>query len=163
MQEFSTLGCHVAYVINASNRGDYSWHEFCVRFWLHLNYKNELDGVTWERRLFVTVWFALTALALGEDVLVHCRQGRHRSGIVVMLLMSILAVVGSEDYQLVNCMPQAVVSVQSPVGVRKGGRTSVEFVEQLMSYCSGEIMQEYDSIEGVLLGSGRVGGWWWSS
>ena len=68
-----------------------------MRFWLNLNYKNELDGVTWEQRLFVVVWMALTALALGEDVLVHCRQGRHRSGIVVMLLMAILAVVGSED------------------------------------------------------------------
>ena len=97
-------GCHVAYIINASHRGDYSWHEYCVRFWLNLNYKNELDGVTWERRLFVAVWFALTALALGEDVLVHCRQGCHRSGIVVMLLMSILAAVGSEDYKLVNCI-----------------------------------------------------------
>ena len=126
MQEFNTLGCHVGYVINACDRGDYSWHEFCVRFWLHLNYKNELDGVTWEKRLFVAVWIALTALALGENVLIHCRQGKHRSGIVVMLLMSILAV-GSEDYKLVSCMPQAVV------GVRKGGRTSVEFVVLLMS------------------------------
>ena len=109
-------GCHVAYIINAADRGDYGWHEYCVRFWLNLNYKNELDGVTWERRLFVTVWFVLTALALGEDVLVHCRQGRHRSGIVVMLLMSILAVVGSEDYKLIRYMPQVVVSVKSHMG-----------------------------------------------
>ena len=97
MQEFSTLGCHVAYVINASNRGDYSWHEYCVRYWLHLNFKNELQGVTWEQRLFTVMWCALTALALGEDVLVHCRQGKHRSGVVVMMLMTILAVAGSED------------------------------------------------------------------
>ena len=95
------LGCHVAYVINASNRGDYSWQEYCVRFWLNLNYNNELYGVTWEQRLFVVVWMALTALALGVDVLVHCRQGRHRSGIVVMLLMAILAVVGSEECPVV--------------------------------------------------------------
>ena len=97
MQEFIMLGCHVAYVINASNKGDYNWHEYCVRFWLNLNYKNELDGVTWEQRLFAAVWMALTALALGEDVLVPCHQGCHRSGIVVMLHMAILAVVGSED------------------------------------------------------------------
>ena len=88
------LGCNVAYITNASNKGDYPWHQFCLRFWLNLNYKNEMDGVTWEQRLCVAVWMALTALALGEDVLVHCRQGRHRSGIVVMLLMAILAVVG---------------------------------------------------------------------
>ena len=68
-----------------------------MRFWLNLNYKNELDGVPWEQRLFVVVWMALTALALGEDVLVHCRQGKHRSGVVVMMLMTILAVAGSED------------------------------------------------------------------
>ena len=95
-------GCNVAYIINASNKGDYPWHQLCVRFWLNLNYKNEMDGVTWEQRLFAAVWMALTALALGEDVLVHCRQGRHRSGIVVMLLMAILAVVGSED--LISCL-----------------------------------------------------------
>ena len=91
-----------------------------MRFWLNLNYQNELDGVTWERRLFVMVWFALTALALGEDVLVHCRQGCHRSGIVVMLLLSILAVVGSEDYQLASCMPQVVIGVQSLAGGQEG-------------------------------------------
>ena len=91
------LGCNVAYIINAPNRGDYPWHQYCVRSWLNLNYKNEMDGVTWEQRLCVVVWMALTALVLGEDVLVHCRQDRHRSGIVVMLIMAILAVVGSED------------------------------------------------------------------
>ena len=98
------LGCNDAYIINAPERGDYPWHQYCVRFWLNLNYKNELDGVTWEQRLFVVVWMALTALALGEDVLVHCRQGRHRSGIVVMLLMAILAVVGSEDLIYFCCL-----------------------------------------------------------
>ena len=55
------LGCNAAYIINASNKGDYPWHQFCVRFWLNLNYKNEMDGVTWEQRLCVVVWMALTA------------------------------------------------------------------------------------------------------
>ena len=82
--------------------GHHCWHEYCARFWLHLNYKSPLDDVTWEQRLFVAVWIALTALALGEDVLVHCRQGKHRSGIVVMLLMAILAVAGSEDYDTIE-------------------------------------------------------------
>ena len=68
------LGQHIGYVINVSNRGD-EWHEFCARYWMHLNFKNELDGVSWE-------WMALTALALGQDVLVHSHQGKHRSGVV---------------------------------------------------------------------------------
>ena len=124
-----------------------------ARFWLNLNYKNELDGVTWEQRLFVAVWMALTALALGEDVLVHCRQGCHRSGIMVMLLMAILAVVGFQDlifffcFLLGCCRLQGVVSVQCPMRVRKGGM--VELVVLLMPHCSREclIMQDYDSIE----------------
>ena len=105
MEEFSMLGCHVAYVINAADRGYYEWHEYCVRFWMNLNYKHELDGVMWEQRLSSVLWIALTALALGENVLVHCRQGKHRSGVLAMLLMSILAVAGSEDlilYSLLN-------------------------------------------------------------
>ena len=92
------LGFHVAYVINVSNRGDYKWHEFCARYWMNLNFQKKLDGVSWEQRLFVVVWCALTALALGQDVLVHCRQGKHRSGVVVMMLMTILAVGGFEDW-----------------------------------------------------------------
>jgi len=88
-------GCNVAYVINAADRGYYEWHEFCVRFWMHLNYKQELNGVTWEDRLSSVLWLALTALVLGENVLIHCRQGKHRSGVLAMLLMSILARPGS--------------------------------------------------------------------
>ena len=96
------LGQHIGYVINVSNRGD-EWHEFCARYWMHLNFKNELDGVSWE-------WMALTALALGQDVLVHCHQGKHRSGVVAMMLMTILAVGGFEDLSLVAC---ATVYVQA--------------------------------------------------
>ena len=98
MEKFNMPGCHTAYVINASNRGDYEWHEFCVRFWMNLNYKHMLDGVTWEDRLSSVLWLALTALLLGENVLIHCRQGKHRSGLLAMLLMSILAPSGSEDW-----------------------------------------------------------------
>ena len=105
MQELIMLGCHVAYVINAAHRGDMAWHEYCMRFWLNLNYKSKLDNVTWEQRLCMTVWIALTALALGEDVLIHCRHGKHRSGIVVMLLMAILAVAGSEDLMSQSAQP----------------------------------------------------------
>ena len=74
------LGCNAAYVINVSHRGDLEWHKFCARYWMHLNFKNELDGVSWE-------WMALTALALGQDVLVHCHQGKHQSGVEIWPLL----------------------------------------------------------------------------
>ena len=83
---------------NASDRSYYQWHEYCVRFWMNVNFKDALDGVTWEQRLSSVLWLALTALALGDNVLIHCRQGKHRSGILAMLLMSILARPGSEDW-----------------------------------------------------------------
>ena len=92
------LGFHAAYVINVSNRGDYKWHEFCARYWMHLTHTDPLDGVPWEERLVTVVWMALTALALGQDVLVHCMAGKHRSGAVAMLLMTVLAVGGLEDW-----------------------------------------------------------------
>ena len=91
-------GCHVGFVINASDRSYYQWHEYCVRFWMNVNFKDALDGVTWEQRLSSVLWLALTALALGDNVLIHCRQGKHRSGILAMLIMSILARPGSEDW-----------------------------------------------------------------
>ena len=97
------LGCHAAYGINAADRG-FEWHEYCARFWMNLNYKNVMDGVTWEQRLSSVLWIALTAPALGENVLVHCRQGKHRSGVLAKLLMSILAVAGSEDFILYSLL-----------------------------------------------------------
>ena len=92
------LGCNAAYVINVSHRGDLEWHKFCARYWMHLTHTDPLDGVSWGQRLVTVVWMALTALALGQDVLVHCQAGKHRSGAVVMLLMTVLAVGGLEDW-----------------------------------------------------------------
>ena len=87
---FIVPGCHVAFVINASDKGYYKWHDFCVRCWLNLNFHGVLNNVTWLERLCTVVWLALNALALGENVLVHCRQGKHRSGALVMLLLGIM-------------------------------------------------------------------------
>ena len=91
---FKVPGCHVAFIINASDKGYYKWTDFCARYWLDLNFHGVLNGVTWLERLCTVVWLVLNALALGENVLVHCRQGKHRSGVLVMLLLGILAAVG---------------------------------------------------------------------
>ena len=69
---------------------------------MNLNFQGILNGVTWLERLCTTVWLVLSALALGENVLVHCRQGKHRSGVLVMLLLGILASDGRPTYEILE-------------------------------------------------------------
>ena len=69
---------------------------------MNLNYTGTLQGMTWHWRLCCAVWMVLTALMIGENVLVHCRQGRHRSGLIVMLVMSILAPWDACDYETIE-------------------------------------------------------------
>ena len=65
---------------------------------MNLNFHGGLNGITWQHRVSTVVWLVLTALALGENVLLHCRQGKHRSGVLAMLILGILAPSGSENY-----------------------------------------------------------------
>jgi len=46
--------------------------------------------VEWDVRLFLAVRMALVAIMMGYTVLVHCRDGKHRSGSVVVLLLALL-------------------------------------------------------------------------
>ena len=69
---------------------------------MNLNFTGTLQGKTWHWRLCCAIWMILTALMTGENVLVHCRQGRHRSGLIVMLVMSILAPWDACDYETIE-------------------------------------------------------------
>ena len=82
-------GQHVAYIVNAAHV-DFKWHPWCLRFWANINYKGILNHVTHEHRLFVVVWLILSAMAMGENVLVHCRQGKHRSSVLCLLILLII-------------------------------------------------------------------------
>ncbi len=46
--------------------------------------------MTDEHRMGAVVWLIMTAMMMGEDVLVHCRQGKHRSSVVCLLIMMII-------------------------------------------------------------------------
>ena len=81
-------GCHATVVVNASDKGYYKCHNFCVGFWMNLNYRGTRQGVTWEMRLDTCVWLVLTALAAGHTVLIHCRQGKRCSGALAMLIIT---------------------------------------------------------------------------
>ena len=88
-------GQHVAYVVNAADV-DFKWHPWCLRFWANINFKGVLNHVTHEQRMGV-VWLILTAMMMGEDVLVHCRQGKHRSAVVCLLIMLIIGSAQTEE------------------------------------------------------------------
>ena len=83
-------GQHVAYVVNAAERG-YKWHPWCLRFWANIHYMRLLNNVGHDQRMEVVVWLILTAMMIGEDVLVHCRQGKHTSTVVCLLIMILMS------------------------------------------------------------------------
>ena len=63
---------NVGYIITCYNVS-YSWHPWCVRFWLNPQYWNTFQGVSWEDHMSTTVKLVLAALTFGESVLLHCR------------------------------------------------------------------------------------------
>jgi hypothetical protein len=46
--------------------------------------------VSWEERIIGAMLFLFCSVAAGLDVLVHCRQGRHRSGGWFVVAMAML-------------------------------------------------------------------------
>ena len=80
---------NVGYIINCSNVS-YAWHPWCVRFWLNPQYWSTFEGVSWEDRMSTTMKLVLAALMFGEGVLLHCRQGKHRSGALCVLTLALL-------------------------------------------------------------------------
>ena len=79
-------GLRVGYIINCGDV-NYQWHPFCVRFWWNLGH----DGAeTWEVRMVTAVKLVLAALMLGENVLLHCQQGKHHSGALCVLMSALL-------------------------------------------------------------------------
>ena len=52
--------------------------------------EGDVNGISHTERMTVALWLVLTGLLMGEDVLVHCRQGKHRSGVFCLLVMVLL-------------------------------------------------------------------------
>ena len=67
-------GQHVAYIVNAAHHVYFKWIPWSLRFWANIKYKGIL----------------LTALMMGEDVLAHCKQRKHRSSALCMFIMLII-------------------------------------------------------------------------
>ena len=56
-------------------------------FWLHIAYRGRLDGTNWQDRVMGAMRIVLRTLLEGEDVAVHCKHGKHRSGFFFILLL----------------------------------------------------------------------------
>jgi hypothetical protein len=83
-------GQHVGYIINCADV-NYQWHPFCIRFWLNLGYDGTPEEGPWEHRMVTAVKLVLAALMFGETVLLHCRQGKHLSGVLCILMLALLS------------------------------------------------------------------------
>jgi hypothetical protein len=60
-------------------------------FWLNVNYKGTLNGMLWEARAKAALTLIVQTLCSGENVLVHCRHGKHRSGVVTITSIALMA------------------------------------------------------------------------
>ena len=82
-------GQHVAYIINCADI-NYAWHPWCPRFWLNVGYGGEFEDRDWAERMMTAVKIVLLALMFGQNVLIHCRQGKHRSGAFCVLILALM-------------------------------------------------------------------------
>ena len=56
------------------------WHPNCIRQWLWVSKGRRHDGITWVQRMDHAIKMVFIAVLFGSSVLIHCRQGKHRSG-----------------------------------------------------------------------------------
>ena len=81
---------HAHSVINCADV-DYPHAKSCRRRWLNINYRGSLNGRDWNQRLRAVLIFLVECLVRKDCVLIHCRVGRHRSGLfAVVALMLVL-------------------------------------------------------------------------
>ena len=82
-------GIWAGYIANCYNE-DSPFHPLCVRALLNVGYRGGMSGVSRQDRLEHAVRMVLGALLHGENVLVHCFRGRHRSGAFVIFCLALI-------------------------------------------------------------------------
>ena len=80
-------------VVNAANQ-DYEARDPSKRFWLNIGFgghhipESEGSSFSWKRRMARAVELCLAVLVATGTVLVHCRQGKHRSGAFASVVLA---------------------------------------------------------------------------
>ena len=69
---------------------NYAWNARCIRQWLFLNNRRWHEGGSRWQRMEHAVKMTLVAVLFGESILIHCRQGKHRSGTVACFMYCLL-------------------------------------------------------------------------
>ena len=82
-------GQHVAFIINCADI-NFAWHPWCPRFWLNVGFRGVFGDLDWSERMMTVVKLVMLALMFGQAVLLHCRQGKHRSGAFCVLMLALL-------------------------------------------------------------------------
>ncbi len=82
-------------IINCSHL-DYEWDERIQdRYWHHISY----FGSNWEIRMEAALKKVIQTIAAGGNVLVHCRQGKHRASVFTAKAKALMTFVASEVVQ----------------------------------------------------------------
>ena len=76
-------------IVNCADQ-DYDFAPGCDRWWLNLNFRGQLNGRSWWARFEACVKFCLNYWVLGYQVLIHCKQDKHRSGAFCSCLCALL-------------------------------------------------------------------------
>ena len=70
---------------------NYAWHRDCVRQWLWISRgRRQSAAGTWWHRMENAIKMVLIAVLFGPSVLIHCRQGKHRSGAIGCFMFCLL-------------------------------------------------------------------------
>ena len=59
-------------------------------FWLKVSYLGKLNGISWKARAQAALELIFETLCNGGNVLVHSRQGKHRTGVVTITVLALL-------------------------------------------------------------------------
>ena len=91
----SSVPCSFLYFLSPSSLShvlrNYAWHRDCIRLWLWISRgRRQSAAGTWWHRMDNAIKMVLIAVLFGPSVLIHCRQGKHRSGAIGCFMFCLL-------------------------------------------------------------------------
>jgi hypothetical protein len=82
-------------------------------FWLNMDFNGSLNGISWQARVDAALTLIVETLCFGNNVLVHCRHGTHRTGVVTISAMALLRIPSHRGEQFLTT-PRMCISPPTP-------------------------------------------------